>query len=307
MRAAVGRDQVRPMGRIVRIIAMLDNAGPVGIEAGRLIEAAADYGDADPATQLGRDLKHLRNQGWTIDNIAGQGEPARYRMVTGDNRLRLALSASQVTALQRAMILANRADLASRLGISEAEMPGGVGSAVVPHEASTELSLCLKAMRVRSRVRFSYKGTPRAVHPVAVRFQNGQWYLSGREDDGADHQNVLKHFVVGRMAGVALDPPESARAESESGRIPLHPLLWEVDPPVDVVLSTPSEFEPDVVHLLREPVERREVGDDVQLTYRVTHRAALRARIYALGERVQVMSPDDVRSELVAEIEAITG
>ena len=64
-----------------------------------------EYGDADPATQLGKDLKRLRQQGWQIDNVAGKGEPAVYRMIAGDNRLRLKLTPGQLAALQRAVIL----------------------------------------------------------------------------------------------------------------------------------------------------------------------------------------------------------
>ena len=108
--AGPGRDQVTPMRRLVRIMAVLDKAGHTGASAKRLIELG-EYGAADAATQLGKDLKRLVQQGWQIDNIAGKGEPAVYRMTAGDNRLRLKLTPGQLAALQRAVILSRREDI----------------------------------------------------------------------------------------------------------------------------------------------------------------------------------------------------
>ena len=38
------------------------------------------------------------------------------------------------------------------------------------------------------------------------------------------------------------------------------------------------------------------------MTYRVTNRRIFRFRLYELGTRVRVVSPDDVRAELLAEL-----
>jgi predicted DNA-binding transcriptional regulator YafY len=295
-----GRDQIGPMQRIVRIMAMLDKAGPVGVTGERLASVAG-FGEKDPGTQLNRDFRHLRDQGWQIDNIAGPGEPARYRMVSGDNRLRVGLDPAQVAALQRAMILADRADLAQRLGVAPASLPTAIGT-TVEHHPSAELSTALEAVRRRSRLRFSYKGNVRTLHPSSVRYRNGRWYLSGVEEGG----DVLKHFVVGRMSGAEPDAPGTA--EPTAGReTPMHPLHWEVDPPVEVVLRASLDYEPDVVRLLLAPTARAERDGVVDLTYTVTHRAALRARIYALGRRVQVVSPAEVREEILAELRDLVG
>ena len=59
--------------------------------------------------------------------------------------------------------------------------------------------------QLSSRIRFSYKGTPRLVHPGTVRLQNYQWYLSGIED-GHDR---IKHFAVSRMSNASLDKPDT--------------------------------------------------------------------------------------------------
>jgi predicted DNA-binding transcriptional regulator YafY len=298
---APGRDALKAMTRLVRIMAVLDNAGRTGASRDRLFEVA-EYGDADPGTQLAKDLKHLREQGWQIDNLAGKGETARYRMVSGDNRLRLRLTPEQLDSLHRAVILSDRSDLAKRLGVQASTLPSDVGSEVIPHSTSTELSLAFKAVTTRSRMRFSYKGTPRVVHPGAVRFKNAQWYLTGQED-GSD---VFKHFAVARMSQVALDPPDTAD-RIETPPLALHPLLWDIDPPLQVTLRTSSDLTPDVERWLMAPFEEVERDGAVDLTYTVTNRAAFRARIYMLGTRVQIVDPPEFRDEVLAELRELVG
>ena len=134
-----GRDPVRAMGRLARILAVLDNAGAVGATTTQLAQVA-DYGTAAPQDQLSLDLRNLRKQGWQIDNVTGPGEEGRYRMVSGDNRLRVKLSPQRLAALQRAVILSNRSDLAKRLGVQPGSLTQRVGSDVLPHEESKELS-----------------------------------------------------------------------------------------------------------------------------------------------------------------------
>ena len=289
------------MQRLVRIMARLDQAGAVGVERDRLI-AIGEYGDADPGSQLALDLKRLREQGWQIDNIAGPGEGARYRMVPGDNRLRLKLTPGQWAALQKAVILADRDDLAAALGVGEAALPAGVDTHLVPTQ-NTELTLALSAVQSRCRIRFSYKGAPRLLHPAAVRFSNHQWYLSGIEDG----QDAVKHFAIGRMSQASLEPPGSARPIAEVRTIPLHPLLWAVDEPLEVVLEAGRDYVPDVERWLRQPEHAEAVGDAVRLTYTVTNRAAFRARIYVLGSRVRVLGPEEFRTEMLDELRALAG
>lgn len=285
------------MSRLMKLAAVLHEAGVVGASAERLLEVA-EYGGDNQADQLGIDLKRLRSQGWQILNTAPLGEPGRYQMTSGDNRLRLKLSPTQLAALQRAVILSKRTDLATTLGVQPASLPEGVGSDVLPRPGSTELSLALQAVQLRSRIRFSYKGTPRLLHPAAVRLQNYQWYLSGIED-GSD---VVKHFAVGRMSDARLDPPETAEPVPAVRRIPLHPLRWTVDEPVEVTLRTTPDYVLDVERWLMAPDARTEHDGVVDLTYTVTNRRAFRSRIYVLGPRVTIVGPAEVRQEILDEL-----
>jgi hypothetical protein len=41
------------------------------------------------------------------------------------------------------------------------------------------------------------------------------------------------------------------------------------------------------------------------MTYVVTNRSVFRWRVYELGTRVRIVAPDDVRAEMLAELQAV--
>lgn len=314
-----GRDQRGPMERLVRIAAVLDAAGPRGVPRDRLLELA-EFSGRDPASQLSRELRYLTNQGWQIDNIAPPGEDAVYAMTTVDNRLRVRLTPAQQTQLRRAALLADRDDLVTRLGLPDDARPGDVTAtpASAGAAASTSLSTVMRAVRDRSVLRFGYKGTPRVVHPETLRSQNGVWYLRGLEEAAAGApadtgSAVVKTYVVSRMGTPQAGPAGSAERVEAVSHTGLHPMTWEVDPPLDVVLRAPVHYEPDVRRWLGAPIAHGEPQIDargeqvVDLTYRVTHREALLARLNDLGRRVQVVGPPEFRAELIDRLAAAAG
>lgn len=314
-----GRDQREPMERLVRIAAVLRANSEYGVDGDRLAQLAGFTG-ADPGSQLKRELRYLERQGWQIDNIGEPGGTAVYRMTTVDNRLRVRLTPGQQAALRRAVLLADRRDLVQRLGLPESSKPSDVDAQVPAAAAAGDerLSHVVRAVRDRCVLRFGYKGTTRDVHPESLRTQNGTWYLRGVEDadlsEGAAGTGpegaVVKAFVVGRMKDPEVGAPGSARALPAVRHTGLHPMTWQIDPPVEVTLQTTSDFEPDVRRWLGDPLSVEPApGEDeaVLIRYLVTHRAALRARLNELGRRVRIVGPEDVRAEVVAELAAAAG
>ena len=301
MAGAPGRDQREPMERLVRIAAVLKVAGDRGVDARRLIEVAGYR--AEPAEDLlGRDLRALRKQGWEITNTGGAGFDGHYRMVTVDNRLRVRLTPAQLGALRRAVLLVDREDLAERLGLPAVERPSDLAAAVAWSGPDKQLTAVLHGVRHHCLLRFRYAGRNRVVHPRAARTQFGKWYLLGQEE-GSD---VTKYFVVSRMGPVRHDRPGSASAVPVSRFPTLHPMKWEVDPAVEVTLRTDPAYVADVEHALGAPVRRDHNPDSTDLVFLITNRAALRARVYQLGPRVQVLAPDDVRQELLDDLASWT-
>ncbi|MDN5746580.1 MAG: WYL domain-containing protein, partial [Nocardioidaceae bacterium] len=139
--------------------------------------------------------------------------------------------------------------------------------------------------------------------------------LASPEDTSDGAAPVVKAFVVSRMSDVVVDRPGTGRRVPPVRHVGLHPMSWEIDPPVEVRLQAPAQFEADVRRWLGEPVAVEAAESDgvpdmdaaVVLRYLVTHRAALRARLFELGDRVQVLGPAEVRAELIAALDAARG
>jgi len=290
------------MERLVRLATALHHAGRVGVPAERLFEVAG-FDGADPVTQLDREFKHLRALGWEITNIGATGESGIYRMVNVDNRLRLAMTPAQQAAVRRAVLVADRADLADRLGLAPADKPADVPTVLASPVAAPELSTAVDAVRRGRLLRFHYKGKDRVVHPQSLRVQSTNWYLRGCEDG----DDTIKAFVVSRMQHVRADAPDTATRPPVAPHHSIHPMTWEIDPPVEVTLRAPDEHVPDVRRWLGTPLEERPSDGTTVLVYRVTNRAALRSRIYLLGRRVNVIGPDEIRAELITELAAMAG
>jgi len=295
-----GRDQRAPMERLVRLAAVLHTAGEDGVPGPKLLEVTGFTGQ-DGMRQLERDIKALTIQGWQIENVGTSGTTARFRMRSVDNRLRVALSPAQQRELRRAVLLVNRANLADQLGLESDERPADVEADLPVGVHDVVLATVLRALRLGCLLRYRYNGTERVVHPQSVTTQYGKWYLRGREDAG----DLVKAFVVGRMTNLRADEPGTAKREPEAAHPGLHPMTWEIDPPVEVTLRTTSEYRPDVQRSLGLPAAAEELDGVVELRYTVTNRSALRGRIYELGPRVELVGPADVRREVIGELTAI--
>ena len=116
-----------------------------------------------------------------------------------------------------------------------------------------------------------------------------------------------KAYVVSRMSEVTADAPGTAERQTTDRHVGLHPMTWEVDPPVDVTLRAPADYAADVRRWLGMPAAETSSDGVVELSYRVTHRAALRSRLYELGPRVQIVGPEDVRREVLDELADMAG
>lgn len=307
MAGTPGRDQRAPMERLVRLVGAL-NTHPVGASLAILLTAvsAPGYhpGDDNEAQEvarrkmLQRDLDHLNALGYDVRNTAEVGADGVYVMRARDNRLQVSLDAEQRGELLRAALAAGLTGMATHLA-PEPRDPGAdavAGTAPV----SADLDLVQRATARRCRLSFTYKGEARVVHPALVHSGPSGWYLTAREEGS----HLDKEFVVSRMTDLALDQPGSAASLDEPVRRSLDPLSWEVDPATDVVLRVPSEHEVLATNLLGTPWTTAVDDPDLLLGYRVTHRRVFRYRIYELGTRVRVVSPDDVRAEIGSELES---
>lgn len=302
-----GRDQLGPIERLVRILAVLEGAGKPGATQDELLEVG-QYGGTSPDSQrrmLTKDIKHLNNSGWDIKNVADAGTDARYVLHARDIRLRVELTPAEQAELARVGRLAGIEEFADYVGTDAGPPEHPAAHARIEplpaHDA--RLALCLIAAANRQVVQFMYKGRPRTVHPRVVQPGPSGWYLVGWEESSGTE----KFFVIDRMKNPLLDQPGTAHPHEEASHKSLDPATWEVDPPVDVQVETAPEFVEQVTLALHPVVAERVDGDRAVLTVRVTNRSAFRMRLYALGTRIRVLGPDDVRKEIVDELARIAG
>lgn len=302
-----GRDQLGPIERLVRILAVLEGAGTAGTTQEQLLEVAR-YGATahdEQRRMLNRDVRYLNEAGWDIRNIAEPGTDGRYVLQARDIRLRVELSPSEQAELARVGRLGGIDEFADYVGTdaSPPEYSSGGRARQQAEPVDAQLAMCLEAAARRRIVQFIYKGRARTVHPRLVQPGPSGWYLVGWEQGSG----IEKNFVVDRMLNVVFDQPGTAIAAEEAHHGSLDPATWEVDPPVEVEVQTASQFA-DQVKLALRPVVNEVTDDDVTvLTVRVTNRAAFRMRVYALGARVAVLAPGDVRTEIIEELAALAG
>ncbi len=302
-----GRDQLGPIERLVRILAVLEGAGKAGVGQEQLLDVA-QYGAASPDSQrrmLAKDIKYLNASGWDIKNVAEAGTDARYVLHARDIRLRVELTPGEQAELARVGRLAGVDEFAEYVGTDAGPPEHPAAHARIEprpvHDA--RLTLCLIAAANRQVVQFMYKGRPRTVHPRVVQPGPSGWYLVGWEEASGTE----KFFVIDRMRNPILDKPGTAHPLEEAAQKSLDPATWDVDPPVDVDIETAPEFVEQVTLALHPVVAQRVDGDRAVVTVRVTNRAAFRMRLYALGTRVRVLGPGDVRKEVVDELAGLAG
>ncbi|MGH8827290.1 MAG: helix-turn-helix transcriptional regulator [Jiangellaceae bacterium] len=299
---AGGRDQLGPLERVTRILLALEGSEPRGVDSEQLIKIAAFGGDpVNHPRLLQREIQNLNAGGWDIRNVSPAGETAVYRVVARDNRPRVQFTLEQQTELARAALAAGDVSFPAKVGV---EVDGASHiTAAQAFDADADLSRIIHAAAHHCLVRFTYKQRRRVVHPHIVSAGVSGWYLVGNED-GSD---VEKRFVTDRMSEVGIDPPGTAAAPPPPERTTIDPLSWQVDPPTDVVVETTADHRPRVIEMLGAATSEDVDGHTVRLTISVTHRKAFRGRLYELGMRVRVLSPDDVRAEIIAELEQLAG
>jgi predicted DNA-binding transcriptional regulator YafY len=280
-----GRDQLKPMERLIRILICLADGDRRGVPIGRLLRMADLTEDTDATrAQLRRDLAILRHGGWDIRNVAGEGEDGRYVLHAQDNTLALLLTPGEIAALR---------EVWSAASMDHAKPPPFMGR--LHH-----------AVRDRSLTSFGYDGRRRVVHPDALYATGSGWVLLAREEEG----DRPKEFVTAWIHDLGFDEPGTASPVPELPAERLDPMRWKLDPPMRVRLAVPPPFVEDVLALLprsavvpAEEAERR--PDEIMVDLVVTNQATFRTRLYALGLRARVLEPASLVDEIVTNLRAV--
>lgn len=277
-----GRQPFETVERLLRVLAALEAAGARGVRRDRLLGLAGPADNVEePRELLARDVGELNRAGWEIITV-GPGSGSRYVLTATGTRVLLRFSRGQEAALLRAV----------RSG----------GRTAADSQAEEQFADCVRAVGSRAVLSFEYRGRLRRVEPVAVQPGPAGWYLAGREDGRVD-----RYFAISRMRGIAVGEPGTASLPEGARRRGLDPLSWSINPPEEVKVRAAEQFAGEVEQILGPAMRREHLGREVVLTIAVTHQAAFRQRLYALGGRVEVVAPDRVRASIVAELSRLAG
>ena len=173
-------------------------------------------------------------------------------------------------------------------------------AAVPVHPALADLFQAVTEQRVAE---FDYGGLPRSVQPWTLAFDTGHWYLVGH-DEG---RNDKRTFRVDRIEGeVVVGPPGSfQQPEGTAGWAPFQPWKFGTDPAVTARLRVdPDQADWAARRLGQEPSEQDADGSAV---FEVVVRSpdAFRSLVLEFLEHAEILSPPEMRADMVAWLEGI--
>jgi proteasome accessory factor C len=292
--------------RLVDLTMTLLNA-PQGLTIEQITSELPNYPNSTLSAsrqQFERDKVLLRRRGIEVEVIeSGAANDYRYRIDPDTYYLPdLDLSDREIAALDLALAAVavngvNEVDGLAKLGLGNASS----ASPVMDVDVSPYSPVLYQGIYMEAETRFDYSGVKRKVHPIALRFILGHWYLEAY--DTAD--GVAKNFRVDRIEsepslgprGSGVVPPGAA----DSGRILSVPsavdeasatemLVLEVDAAAAWRLeqalggSYETERRPDGTALLRIPI-----------------RSWKQARSWVIGllDSAVVVSPETARASMV--------
>ncbi len=319
--AAVSRrkpEQVR-LERLLRLIAALIDTPRflsieeihrrVGVSRG---DDSAGYPENGAAAKRAfhRDMNELADAGIPVISgpVPGQErETWGYRIRKQDYSLpEMDFEADELAALHRAAT-AVRFD-----GVSGSEalwkLGGRVGegteaelAAVPVHPSLADLFQGVTEQRVAE---FAYGGQIRAVEPWTLAFDQGHWYMVGHDRSRDDKRT----FRVDRIeSNVTLGSPgEFQQPENTPGWVPIQPWKFGSDPPALARLRVdPEQTVWAARRLGQEPAEKDEDGSAV---FEVVVRSpeAFRSLVLEFLEHAEILSPPELRSDMVSWLEEIS-
>jgi proteasome accessory factor B len=236
------------------------------------------------AYTIERDRYELPDPGFELDELAA---------------IQLAATAVQLEGLDRDDVDEGLRKLGGLTPSAATDAP--LGAVPTP---PTLLDLFVAVLE-RREVRFGYLGAERHVQPHRLQFERGRWYLTGMDMDRVDRRS----FRLDRMDDtIASGSPGAFEPPATVDGVRLRP--WELGPgePVAAQVLLDADIARSVLN--EDPglevVERREDGS-VVIELAVRSRVALRSFVLTLLDRAELLGPDDLRSDLVDWLDALSG
>jgi proteasome accessory factor B len=261
--------------------------------------------------QFERDKETLRELGVPIrvESVDGFGAEQAYRIHPDDYYLpELSLSEAELAALHVAVTAVRLEGDAGREGLAKLGGLAGEGAdtPVAELEVSAGLAVLFDAVSRHATVTFSHRGSPRRLDPSGVVLRFGHWYVVGHDRD----RDAPRAFRVDRIADEPELGPDSAFTPppdiDPADYVRADPMTYGEDQPVDAHVLVDAPRAGWVVDQLGEEavVERRGDGA-VVMSLPVVNRAAFRSWVIDLLDHAEVLSPPELRADMVAWLDAV--
>lgn len=296
--------------RVLNLLALLlDTRRPLSRE--EIVQSVSGY-PADVAAHrraFERDKEMLRGMGVpiTVEPLPGDNEFG-YRVKPEEYYLPdLELSPEETAALRVAV---NAVSLGNASGEGALMKLGGMqGEAEAPIASLPmvpALATLFEAFRRRATVTFTYRGERRTVEPWGLTSKRGRWYVVGF-DRGRD---ATRSFRADRVEGdVEMGEDDAFRAPDDfrpDDHVEDRAWMFGDDAPVTVEVLVDAGYLDGALAMFGADVTVTERPDGRALVeVPVVDRAGFRPVVLSLLDHAEVLSPPDVRADVVRWLELL--
>jgi predicted DNA-binding transcriptional regulator YafY len=261
--------------------------------------------------QFERDKETLRELGIPIrvESVDGFGTEQAYRIHPDDYYLpELSLTEPELAALHVAVTAVRLEGDAGREGLAKLGGLTGEGADAPMAELGVTpgLAVLFDAVGRHATVTFSHRGAPRRLDPYGVVLRWGHWYVVGHDRD----RDAPRAFRIDRIDDEPEVGPDGAFTPPEgvdpADYVRADPMTYGEDQPVDAHVLVDAPRAGWVVEQLgvEAVVERRDDGA-VVVALPVVNRAAFRSWVVDLLDHAEVLSPPELRADMVAWLDAV--
>jgi len=181
----------------------------------------------------------------------------------------------------------------------------GLGVHVATLPADPNLSVLFGAVSSRTPVELRYRDRDRRIDPHRLEFQRGHWYLTGRDHSHDEERNFRLDRIEGPVT-VLDEPPFEVPPASDSPGLARG--VWELggeEPVTARVRIDGPQARWAVQHVGPDHVVSEEDDGAVVVELPVTNRDAFRSFVLGFLDHAEVLSPPELRDELVAWLERL--
>ena len=187
---------------------------------------------------------------------------------------------------------------------------GGSGDPDAPTRSvaipgSAHLPVLFGAIADRQAVTFGYHGSDRRLDPYWLSFRNGRWYLAGFDHTRSQQRSFrLDRFET---APATIGGPRAfERPMGAAAGIPQPWELGETDERVEALLLVDADHAAWAVAEVGEgAVRERRPDGSVVLALEVSNRDAFRTFVFGFLDHAEVLSPPELRADIIEWLKAL--